>query len=107
MSFRPFTLTEAVRDMPGVQDAADQDGLAILVRRGKPPLVVVHADLLIRMLCVVDQMRGFLADPTIARLAAITGLFSQSVSALKDEPLKNPNWLPEALAELQALIQVE
>ena len=105
MSFRKFTLTEAVHDMPGLQEAANHDGLAILVRRGKAPLIVVHSDLMLRMLCVVNQMQRFLSDPAIAHLARATGLFAPAMSALADETLAESDWLPNALAELQAVVE--
>ncbi len=104
MSFRTFTLTEVVHDMPGLQEAASHDGLVILERRGKAPLVVVRSDLMLQMLCVVNQMHRFLSDPTIARLVRATGMFSQAVAALEDETLAEPDWLPNTLAELQALV---
>jgi hypothetical protein len=104
VSFRSFTLTEVVRDMPGLQEAVSHDGLAILERRGKAPLVVVRSDLTLQMLCVVNQMQCFLSDPTIARLARATGMFSPAVAALNDEILAEPDWLPNTLAGLQAVI---
>ncbi len=104
MSFRNFTLTEVVRDMPGLQEAASHDGLVVLERRGKAPLVVVRSDLMLQMLCVVNQMQRFLSEPSIARLVCATGMFSPAVAALADETLAEPDWLPNALTELQALI---
>jgi hypothetical protein len=104
VSFRSFTLTEVVRDMPGLQEATKHDGLALLERRGKAPLVVVRSDLMLQMLCVANQMQRFLSDPTIAHLVRATGMFSPAVAALNDETLAQPDWLPNTLAELQALI---
>ena len=107
MPLKQFTLTEAVRDMPGVQAATDNEGMTILTRRGKAPLIVVSADLTTRMLRVVDQANRFLSDPAIAHLAQLTGLFSETVSALDHSTLKKPDWLSAALAELQALAKGE
>ena len=104
MSFRSFTLTEVVRDMPGLQEAASHDGLVILERRGKVPLVVVRSDLMLQMLCVVNQMHCFLSEPPIARLVRATGMFALAVAALDDETLAEPDWLPNTLAELQTLV---
>ncbi len=104
MSFRTFTLTEVVHDMPGLQEATKHDGLAVLERRGKAPLVVVRSALMLQMLCVVNQMHRFLSDPTIARLVRATGMFSPAVAALNEETLAEPDWLPNAQAELHALI---
>ena len=104
MSFRSFTLTEVVRDMPGLQEATKHDGLAVLERRGKTPLVVVRSDLMLQMLCVANQMQRFLSDPTIAHLVRATGMFAPAVAALDDETLAEPDWLPNALAEIQALV---
>jgi hypothetical protein len=104
VSFRSFTLTEVVRDMPGLQEATSHDGLAILERRGKAPLVVVRSDLMLQLLCIVNQMHRFLSDPTVARLVHATGMFSLATAALDDEILAEPDWLPNTLAELQALV---
>ncbi len=104
MSFRTFTLTEVVHDMPGLQEAARHDGLVILERRGKAPLVIVRSDLMLQMLCVVNQMQRFLSDPTIARLVRATGMFSSAVTALDDGILAELDWLPNAEAELRTLI---
>jgi hypothetical protein len=90
--------------MPGLQEAASHDGLVILERRGKAPLVIVRSDLMLQMMCIVNQMQRFLSDPTIARLVRATGMFSPAVAALNDEILAEPDWLPNAEAELRTLI---
>ncbi len=90
--------------MPGLQEAASHDGLAILERRGKPPLIVVRSDLMLQMLCIVNQMQRFLADPAIARLVRATGMFAPAVTALEDDTLAEPDWLPNAEAEIRTLI---
>lgn len=102
MPLRHFTLTEAVRALPQIQTAVETDGLIMLDRRGKIPLLVVQADLALRMLKVVDQLNRFLSDPAIARFVAASGFFSKAAAALDDSPLGNLNWSAQVITEIEA-----
>lgn len=102
MPLRHFTLTETVRALPQIQTAVETDGLIMLDRRGKTPLLVVQADLVLRMLIVVDQMNRFLYDPAIARLVTVSGLFFRATAAMDDSPLENSNWSAQVISEIEA-----
>ncbi len=104
MTLRKFTLTEASRSADALEAARRNTGLAILTQRGKAPLVAVDLDLFQRLVKIANQVSQIVNTPGLARLLEVTGLLSQSITAMDGSLLESPTWPARILAAIEATL---